>query len=286
MGGVHLHAAEAGLFGQRRGAGEALDQRGDLRLVQGLGQREQLRQPAHVQRHGGGGHGGLAEVGLHLPAGVIDLHPELRPPGPADACPFAEAFQLLSFFQHHAPGAGHGAGVHHHVAGEQQAGATLGPGPVEAQQRVRRGLVLVGEVLLHRRLGDAVGNDGAIGQLQGLEGRHGLRLSGGMGAVRRRQDSVAAEPKLEVNFKVNRGDASPISRRVRCAHRLHGALTAGAQGAPYRPTTAHFGYRETRGSSAPAIRRVPSPACDRCRGAQRAARGEGAGTSPPHVRGG
>jgi len=44
--------------------------------------------------------------------------------------------------------------------------------------------------------------------------------------------------------------------------------------------------RETRRSSAAAIRCVPSAAHGWCRGARRAVRAEGAGTSPRHVRGG
>ena len=42
VGGVDLHPAEAGLFGQCRSAGEALNQRGNFAFVQGLGLREQL----------------------------------------------------------------------------------------------------------------------------------------------------------------------------------------------------------------------------------------------------
>ncbi len=93
---VDLHAAEAGLFGQRRSTGEALDQRSDFAFVQGLGLREQLRQTAHVQRHCRGCDGCLAEVGLHLPPRVVDLHPELRSLGASGLCPLAKALQLLA----------------------------------------------------------------------------------------------------------------------------------------------------------------------------------------------
>ena len=130
MRGVDLHAGEAGLLGQCGAAGEALDQLADLLVAQWPWQREHLGEAAQFQGHGRGRHGRLAEVGLHLPAGVVELHPELRALGAADARPVAEALQQAVVFQHHAAGAGHGATVDHHVAGQQQAGATLGPGLV------------------------------------------------------------------------------------------------------------------------------------------------------------
>ena len=58
-------------------------------------------------------------------------------------------------------------------------------------------LVEGGQVFLHRRLGDAVGDLGAVGQKQGLEGVHG-GLRGG----------VCGKTKVKVNFKVNSPEAS------------------------------------------------------------------------------
>ncbi|MNC35418.1 hypothetical protein D3C75_839030 [compost metagenome] len=173
VGSVDLYPTETRFFSQRRSAGEALDQRADLGFVQSLGQGEQLGQTAHVQGNGRRRHGGLAEVGLHLPARVVDLHPELRAVGAADARPVAKTLQWLAGIEHHASWPGHGAGVDHHVTGQQQPGTALGPSLVKAQQLVGRGLVRVGQVFLHRRLGDAVVDDTAIGQVQGLERRHG-----------------------------------------------------------------------------------------------------------------
>ena len=57
--------------------------------------RHDLRQADHLQGHGRGRDGLLAEVGLHLPAR-----------------------------------AGHGAAVDHHITGEQQPGTALSPGLV------------------------------------------------------------------------------------------------------------------------------------------------------------
>ena len=163
VGSVDLHAVETGLLGQGRGAGETPDQGGNLGFIQGLWHGEHLRQAAHVQGDCRGGHGGLAEAGLHLATGVVDLHPELRAVGPADSRPLAKALQLLAVVEHHAAGAGHGPGIDHHVAGQQQAGPAFGPGLVQAQQLLGRGLVEIGQVFLHRRLGDTVGQQGAVG---------------------------------------------------------------------------------------------------------------------------
>ncbi|MNV78493.1 hypothetical protein D3C71_1719890 [compost metagenome] len=104
---------------------------------------------------------------------MVDLHPELRAVGAADARPVAKTLQWLAGIEHHATRSGHGARVDHHVTGQQQPGTALGPSLVKAQQLVGRGLVRVGQVFLHRRLGDPVGDDTAIGQVQGLERRHG-----------------------------------------------------------------------------------------------------------------
>src|SRR3990167_9398095 len=133
-----------------------------------------------------------ATVGLPLPAGVVELHPELRPPGATNVRPITKALQLAVVLQCYAAGAGHGAAVDHHIAGQQQAGTALGPGPVEAQQLIGGALVGSGQVLLHGSLGNAVGKGGAVGQLQGLEGDHdGLRYG------------RWSETKVKVNFKVN-----------------------------------------------------------------------------------
>lgn len=95
----------AGLLGQCGAAGEALDQLADLLVAQRPRQREHLGEAAQFQGHGRGCHGRLAEVGLHLAAGVVELHPELRALGAADARPVAEALQQAVVLQHHAAGA-------------------------------------------------------------------------------------------------------------------------------------------------------------------------------------
>ena len=114
-----------------------------------------------------------AQVGGHLAAGVAELHPELCTVGPTYLRPAAEFVELAVIFQHHAARAGHGAAVDHHIARQQQARAALGPGLVEAQKRLRRGLIGIGHVFFHRGFGDAVGEPDAIGQEQRGKYSHG-----------------------------------------------------------------------------------------------------------------
>ena len=64
-------------------------------------------------------------------------------------------FDLRAVFQHDAVGARHGAVVDHHVAGQDQAGAAVGPGLVQAQQRVGRRVIGIGHVFFHGGFGDA-----------------------------------------------------------------------------------------------------------------------------------
>ncbi|MNY24925.1 hypothetical protein D3C86_1586700 [compost metagenome] len=103
---------------------------------------------------------------------MVELHPEMRTAGPTDAGPLAEALQVALVFQRYTAGAGHGAAVDHHIAGQQQAGFALGPGLIQAQQRLVGHLIGVGEILLHRGFGNAIADGLAVGQIQCLEGRH------------------------------------------------------------------------------------------------------------------
>ena len=123
---------------------------------------------------------------------MVDLHPDLPAFSAADPGPLAEFIQLALILQHHAAGAGHGAAVDHHVTGDQQPGTTLGPGLVKAQQFSGRALAGVSQVFFHRRLGNAVGDDSTVGQVQRLKGSHGV-LRG----------SRWSKAKVKVNFKVN-----------------------------------------------------------------------------------
>ncbi|CRQ97872.1 hypothetical protein PAERUG_E16_London_17_VIM_2_04_14_03803 [Pseudomonas aeruginosa] len=173
VGGMDLHPAEAGPLGQAGAAGEPLDHLGDHRLVHRLRRSEVPGHPAQFQRHRRGCPGLLAEIGLHLPAGMVDLQPELRAGGTPDARPAAEFLQLRVVFQDHPAGAGHGTAVDHHVTADQQPGAAVGPGLVEAHQAFGGGLRGIGHVLLHGGLGEAIGNGRAVGKRQRVEQVHG-----------------------------------------------------------------------------------------------------------------
>ncbi|MCY1417196.1 hypothetical protein D9M71_327240 [compost metagenome] len=173
MRGVNLYPGKAGLFSQLRATGEALDHFGDHGFSHCLRGTEVSGHSAQLQRDRRRRPGLLAEVGRHLSPGVVDLQPELRALGAPDAGPALETGQLPVVFQHHAAGAGHGTAVDHHVAADQQAGTTLGPGLVQAHQRLGRRLLGVGHVLFHRRLGHTIGDFAAVGQRQLVEHVHG-----------------------------------------------------------------------------------------------------------------
>ncbi|MOA03788.1 hypothetical protein D3C78_1233120 [compost metagenome] len=172
VGGVDLHPGKTGFLGQCGAGGEASDHLLDVVLGHGLGFGEHLRKLAEIQRDRRWRQGLLAEVGHGLAARMVELHPEVRTAGPTDTGPLAETIQVALVFQGYTAGAGHGAAVDHHIAGQQQAGFTLGPGLIQAQQRLVGHLIGVGEVLFHRGFGNAIADGLAVGQIQGLEGGH------------------------------------------------------------------------------------------------------------------
>ena len=72
-------------------------------------------------------------------------------------------------FQHNARWPGQGMPIHHHVAGDDQTGPALGPGSIEPNQGRSGRMLGVRQVFLHGGLGQAIGNDAAVGQVQGLK---------------------------------------------------------------------------------------------------------------------
>ncbi|MNX31723.1 hypothetical protein D3C86_619160 [compost metagenome] len=170
--GMDLHTGKTGPFRQCGAGGEALDHLFNVGFVHRFRFGEHLRKRPQIQRHRRRCQGLLTEVGHGLAAGMIELHPELRTTGPANVRPLSKAPKVALILQHHAAGAGHGAAVDHHVAGQQQTGPALGPGLVQAKQRVVGRLIEIGQVFLHRGFGDAIADGLAVGQIQRLEGRH------------------------------------------------------------------------------------------------------------------
>ncbi|KAG0942327.1 hypothetical protein G6F63_014038 [Rhizopus arrhizus] len=86
-------------------------------------------------------------------------------------------------FQHHTAWSGHGTAIDHHIAGDDQPGAAVGPALIKVQQRRRGRVVGVGHVFLHRGLGDAVVDDGARRQGQRREQGHRTAPGQGNGAT-------------------------------------------------------------------------------------------------------
>ena len=163
---MDLDAGEAGALGQARGCDEAALDLGDFEFRHRARHRKALRLRAKIQCDRGRRQCLLAQARRHLAAGMVDLHPDLRAMRAGRRGPGPEAVEMALVLQHHAAGTGHGAGIDHHVTGDDQTGLAFGPGAVEIDQLGRGGVVGIGHVLLHRGLGDAVGDDGAVGQCQ------------------------------------------------------------------------------------------------------------------------
>ena len=172
MGGMDLHAVEAELLGQHGGMDEAVLDFGDVCLVHLLRWRELLGEVAKVHRQGGWGDGGLAQRCGHLAPGMVDLHPDLRSAGAGGLRPLFEAGPVLLGFEHDPARTCHRAAVDHHVAGDHQADFTFGPRAIETDQLVGGGVVCIRKVLFHGGLGQAIGDQGAVGQGQRGEGCH------------------------------------------------------------------------------------------------------------------
>ena len=107
MGGMDLHPVEARPFSQPGGGDEAALHLGDVIGRHGARGREMFRLRPEVQCHRRGGQCILAKAGGHLAAGMIDLHPELGPPGAAGRRPGPETVDLAVILQHHAARPGH-----------------------------------------------------------------------------------------------------------------------------------------------------------------------------------
>ncbi len=134
MRGVDLHTGEAGLFCHHCSTSEAMHDIVYIRLAHLPRHLEHSRQGTEFQRNRRRRHGRLAHAGQHLPAGMVDLQPELRPSATPRTGPLTEPLQLPVVFQYHTAGTSQCAAIDHDVATEDQAYTAIGPGLVQTQQ--------------------------------------------------------------------------------------------------------------------------------------------------------
>jgi hypothetical protein len=131
--GMDLHAAEPGALGQLGAADEAAITSSMSASVIARGGANCLDSaPISRATADGASAGWPSAAGICRPGWLICIHicrPASGRFGPGD-----EAVQVAVVFQHHAAGAGHGAAIDHHVAGDDQSGAAVGPALVELQQ--------------------------------------------------------------------------------------------------------------------------------------------------------
>jgi len=180
VGGVDLHAVEAGGLQHGSGAAEA----GDDVLDIGLGRRARLAEVAGYRQlylrwcQRGQGHQSRA-----LPAGVADLRPQLAAVGMDGARPGLERVDARVVFHHHVAGALQIAPVDHDVAAEQQGRAALGPRLVELLVGDGGATERVGQTFGHCGLAESVGECMATGQGEGLFDQGGDSAGGDGGAL-------------------------------------------------------------------------------------------------------
>ncbi len=117
--------------------------------------------------------------------------------GGAGLGPVTEQVEVALVFDHHVAGLAQRHAVDHHVAGDHQAQTRAGPASVQPNQLRAHAAVWPGQRLAHGRLGQSVGQHGAIGEREragqhggGRGHGHGVMVIGGHAALKRlgRQD--------------------------------------------------------------------------------------------------
>ena len=179
VGGVDLHAVEAGVAAPQRRFGEPVDDSVDLVVVQRPRPRER---PEHRHRRTGRrGDGAPRHEAVGLAPRVVELGQRGHVTGAGGVG--GQPVGVDQRVGDHVARPFQVAAVHHQVAREQQSRPAVRPLAVEALQAGRRLVVRVRQVLGHRRLGDAVGQaepaaqgqrvgqpDGAVGDGTGAPG--------------------------------------------------------------------------------------------------------------------
>ncbi|AIJ66379.1 hypothetical protein DM38_2201 [Brucella suis] len=169
---MDFDAGKVRAFCKLRRVDEAALHIGNIGFAHFARYRKPLRLRAEIKGNCGRGQRFLPKRGRHLPARMVDLHPDMRPPRPARFSPCLETVEMAVVFQHNPAGACHGAGINHHIAGDDKPGLSFGPRLVQPQKTGGRGVVGIGHVLLHGGLGNTVWYGGAIVQHQRRKKRH------------------------------------------------------------------------------------------------------------------
>ena len=130
VGGMDLDAGEARLLGDAGSSDEATHDVSDLLATELAGRLEELAVPPSI-RDLAGGDRVTVDRARRLPAGVVDLHPQLGAVSGSRLCPAPQHLQGGLVLDRDVAGLPQVTGVDHDVAGHQDPGAAGGPAPVE-----------------------------------------------------------------------------------------------------------------------------------------------------------
>ena len=130
MGGVDLDTGEPCLLGDASGGDEAAHDVTDLLTAELAGQLEELSVAAGV-RHLAGGNRVTVDRAWRLPAGVVDLHPQLGAVGGSRLRPAPQHLQVGLVLDDDVARLPQVTGVNRDVTGHQDPGTAGGPAPVE-----------------------------------------------------------------------------------------------------------------------------------------------------------
>ena len=163
MGGVDLNAGEPRLLGDAGGGDEAAHNVTDLLAAELAGRLEELSVAAGI-RHLAGGDRATVDRARRLPAGVVDLHPQLGAVGGSRLRPVPQHLQVGLVLDDDIARLPQVTGVDRDVAGHEDPGTAGGPAPVEIHDVLRGSQVRGSQGLVHGRLEEAVLHSHPAGQ--------------------------------------------------------------------------------------------------------------------------